>query len=189
MPIIACLGWGSLVWDARTLPIQRGWFDDGPFVKVDFLRQSDGGRITLVLDPSATATPTRSLWAIMDNMELENAKEALRMRESIPKNGAHNIGSWSRGAAAPALIVELPAWAEAHGIGSVVWTALPPKFQNQDGRVPTADEVVAYLRSLTGRVREDAERYIRRAPAQIDTPYRRKIEAALNWTPTDGGAA
>ena len=179
MPVIACLGWGSLVWDARTLPIQRTWFTDGPFAQIDFLRQSQDGRMTLVLD--ATASSVRTLWAVMDSANLDGARDALRAREG---SAVRHIGSWSRGGAASPLIVELPAWAEARGIDSVVWTALPPKSHNDDGRVPTADEVITYLSSLTGRVREDAERYIRRAPAQIDTPYRRKIEASLSWTPT-----
>jgi hypothetical protein len=34
MPPIAGLGWSSLVWDPRDLPVQRQWFTDGPFVQV-----------------------------------------------------------------------------------------------------------------------------------------------------------
>jgi hypothetical protein len=184
MPLIACLGWGSLVWDRRELPIQRLWFRDGPFVRVDFLRQSSGNRMTLVLAPAAPFV--RSLWALMDTAHLADAQEALRRREGIAgKNLPRHIGTWVRGHKCPDLIFELPEWAQARGIEAVIWTALPARFNDEDGQTPTADEAISYLRGLTGRAREDAERYVRLAPRQVDTPYRRKIEAALGWTPLE----
>jgi hypothetical protein len=179
--LIACLGWGSLVWDPRELPIQRQWFADGPFVKVEFTRQSNDGRITLVLD--SNSPPVRALWAVMDDADVNVAKESLRKRENIPPSKSNHIGFWSRSDAEPALIVELPKWAQAHGVDSVVWTALPSKLNGTDGQRPNVDEVINYLCRLTGAVRDAAERYIRFAPRQIDTPYRRRIETAFQWTP------
>jgi len=181
MAVIACLGWGSLVWDPRKLPIQRQWFDDGPFVKVEFMRQSDDGRITLVLD--SDALPVRSLWAVMDIADLGAAKEALRKREKIPSSKATTIESWTKGQASPALITDLQQWAEARGVGSVIWTALPAKFNDVEGKKPDCGQVVDYLRGLTGTLKDNAERYIRLAPRQIDTRYRKTIEAAFQWTP------
>jgi hypothetical protein len=175
--LIGCLGWGSLIWDPKDLPIQKQWFSDGPFIKVEFTRQSRDGRITLVLNPDAC--PVRALWAVMDATDLGQAKEALRKRE---KSNSSSIASWSTGDAAPALVLDLTEWARTRGVQSVIWTALPSRFRETDGLAPTADEVVTYLKALTGQTREDAERYIRRAPLQIDTVYRRRIEGALYWT-------
>jgi cation transport regulator ChaC len=184
MPVIACLGWGSLIWDSRGLPTQRQWFTDGPFVRAEFLRQSRDGRLTLVLDPSASVV--RSLWAVMDATTLNEAREALRKREDIPEaNAKKHIQVWTRGDSAPAPLVGLPPWAVSRGIDSVVWTALPPKFENENGTAPTIDEAVLYLSGLTGEERVRAESYIRFAPRQIDTPYRRRIEATLYWTPRE----
>ena len=180
--VIACLGWGSLVWDPRSLPIRREWFKDGPFVPVEFARQSSGGRITLVIDERKEAVPVRVLWAQMLSNNLPEARDALGDRENIKeKDRPSRIGSWKRADAAPHNIPELSAWAEAHGVDAIVWTDLKPKFGNKD-RTPSAAEVVKYLRTRVGTQRDKAKRYIENAPIQIDTEYRRKIEAALNWS-------
>ena len=181
--MIACLGWGSLVWDSGALPICRHWFEDGPFVQVDFLRQSKDDRITLVL--SDAAAPVRGLWATMTDNDLERAKEGLARREGIPASNIYkSVGSWTRGDAAPVGMANLPQWAAAHAMEHVIWTALPPKFGGQE-RCPTADEVVEHLVGLKGAIRDVAERYVRRTPRQVDTVIRRMIEARLGWTPTD----
>lgn len=124
---IICLAWGSLVWDARLLPIQGHWFTDGPFASVEFSRQSGDGRITLVID--AKAAPVQLLWARMAVSDLNEALVALKVREKITaKNWKSLLGSWCTGSAAPLCIPSLPAWAQEHETDAVIWTALGPKY-------------------------------------------------------------
>lgn len=177
---IACLGWGSLIWDPRGLPIRRQWFEDGPFAPVEFLRQSSDGRITLVIDP--VAVPVRVLWAHMIPTDLSDARRALGDRERI-RDGASSadVGSWRQGEDAPATMPNLRGWAKSHDVDAVVWTALGPKFDGVEAS-PSAEKVIEYLRGLTGTKREHAERYVRCTPPQIDTEYRHRIEAALGWS-------
>ncbi len=78
---------------------------------------------------------------------------------------------------------DFPMWAAAR-IKAAVWTALPPKFEGSDA-APSSDQVVNYLRSLRGPTAVSAQQYIERTPAQIDTDYRREIEAALGWRRCD----
>lgn len=183
MSTIACLGWGSLVWDPRELPIQRRWFNDGPLVPVEFARQSQDGRITLVL--TEHTIPVRSLWAMMDATDIDSAKSALRKREGIPnRHQDRHIGSWSVGHQPPKLIPSLAEWALSHGLTDVIWTGLPPKFHDKE-QTPSTDQVVRYLTKLVGAKHEVAKRYIRLTPSQIDTPCRRRIEATLQWTALD----
>jgi len=179
--IIACLGWGSLIWDPRTLPIRRVWFEDGPFAPVEFSRLSSDGRITLVIDRGAA--PVRLMWAQMASTELDEARAALRDREQITaKEWNAFIGAWKRGDPAPDTIPEISGWAEARGIDGVVWTALGPKFDGlEKGDRPSVEQVIAYLSGLTGPRREHAKNYIEQTPRQIDTEYRRRIEASLGW--------
>jgi hypothetical protein len=120
---------------------------------------------------------------VMDDTELDAAQEALRRREGIHEDNSNYIGVWSQGEPAPTLILDLPQWATSHGVHSIIWTALPSKFNGENEHTPTCAQVVKYLSGLTGAARDTAERYIRLAPRQIDTRYRRQIEAILHWTP------
>jgi hypothetical protein len=181
MAQIACLGWGSLVWDPRELPVHRKWFSDGPFVKVELLRQSSDGRMTFVLSPNVQAV--RSCWAVMDAENLESGVQALQKREGNIRS--EHVGSWVEEAHEPSEVLALEKWAKSRGLNGVVWTALPCKFAGQEGRSPSVEEVVRYLSELTGATRDIAERYVRLAPRQIDTRYRRRIEASLGWLPID----
>ncbi|MCG8504247.1 MAG: hypothetical protein MI755_06550 [Sphingomonadales bacterium] len=179
MALIGCLGWGSLIWDPRCLPIRRGWYDDGPMIQVEFARQSKDGRITLVIDTSAQSI--RSFWALLDRTDIEEAIEALRRREVCAK---HHIGSWQSGREPPAGIIGVKNWLTARGLDAIIWTALPPGIGGNEF-TPSEKEVLSYLSRLTGSKRDKAEEYIRKAPKQTDTAYRRRIEAELGWSPIE----
>ena len=180
--MIACLGWGSLVWDPRELPVQGKWFEDGPLLRVEFARQSSDGRLTLVLLPAGTEV--RSLWASFSVSDIAEARKALGKREGLyDKNHETQIAIWSAADKRVSDPSSIGAWAQGLGLNGAVWTALPPRFRGEDGRVPTAEEAVQYLRDLPHEQRRNAERYIRMAPRQVDTLYRRRFELEFGWTP------
>jgi hypothetical protein len=178
--VVACIGWGSLIWDPRDLAVRGGWFGDGPLLPVEFLRQSRDGRITLVL--SETAEPVRTLWCLMSVCSLADAARSLRQREGIPDHCKQGVGCWPSEERRHAFSQAVESWAESLCIDAAVWTTLPPKF-GKDRREPSSDEVVRHLQGLPEDRRRLAEQYVRRAPVQIDTAYRRAIEKQLGWRP------
>ncbi len=183
---IACLGWGSLVWAPKGLPLRSQWFSDGPSIRVEFVRQSgkEHGRITLVLLSSVDEVTSR--WAEMDSEDPEVAREQLRLREGRPLR--RHIGLWRDGEPEPGSLPGLSEWAAARGVDAVIWTDLPPKFQGEEGRIPSVEEVAAYLKGLPSEPRAEAIEYIRKAPAQVDTACRREIARLLPRPPvTDCG--
>jgi len=183
--MIACIGWGSLIWDRRNLDVDGHWRPDGPMLPIEFARQSSDGRITLVLGRRFASVP--ALWSVFNTRDLEQARESLRVRENIPRSHAdESIAQWRRDenpVSEPDATIS--TWAAGKNLEAAVWTNLPPKYDGIDGRVPTENEVIAYLRTLEGQARAAAEKYVRRAPRQIGTAYRRAIETALGWTPID----
>jgi hypothetical protein len=181
--MIACIGWGSLIWDKRDLDVDGEWRANEPLWPVEFARQSNDGRITLVL--VQRFAPVSTLWSVFNTRDLARARESLRQREGVPRTRAGDlIAHWHRDER-PAFEPDptISRWATAKNLEAAVWTNLGPRFAEIDGRVPTENEVVAYLRALESKKRTAAEQYVRRAPRQIATAYRGAIERALGWTP------
>jgi len=179
--MIICLGWGSLIWNPRSLPISSNWRHDGPELPIEFARQSSDGRITLVIEHSAPELKVLS--ADLNITDLTSARNALADREGVSaKFMPRSIGYWSANEQSDhAEARAIGIWAEAGGHQGVVWTALKPRFGNAFV-TPTAEEVVAYLGTLSGEARKNAEKYIRSAPKVVKTPYRSLIEDRLGWT-------
>ena len=56
------------------------------------------------------------------------------------------------------------------------------KLFNVAMQLERSEEILVYLSGLNGEKQQRAEEYIRRAPPQIRTPYRRAIKREFGWT-------
>ena len=180
---IAVIAWGSLLWKPGPLRLASGWHPSGPALPLEFVRNSeDTPELALALCEGAQPCP--SYWAYVDAKDLSSARAMLREREKIDPTRPDWIGTVPapEGAASP-VAEHIEAWRVERGIDAVVWTALQARSRGSEGRVPSAQEVLDWLRGLAGDDRAAAEYYIRRTPAHIDTRYRRLIEATLGWRP------
>ncbi|MCC6195876.1 MAG: hypothetical protein IT518_15555 [Burkholderiales bacterium] len=159
---------------------------------VEFARESGvkrgnrGDRITLVICPDSS--PVQTYWVLLNVAEIESARMALAKREYDAADRAwadRNVGMWTReGDRAYGMeSTTVRTWALKKGLSGAVWTNLSCGFNGERGVMPSGAEVVAFLGSIADSAR--AEQYVRRAPAQIKTPYRRMIEQALGWLPYD----
>lgn len=174
-PKIACIGWGSLIWDPCGLPVKGEWQPDGPSLPVEFARQSSADHITLVIVKSAHRVPT--LWAELNVDSLAAGVEALKVRERVPY--ASSIGRWPNATnRVYPLTDEIAEWAQSKGISGVVWTALQPGMKGNRETVPTLEELTAHIGKLDGTTLAKATIYIANAPSQIVTPYRQALALA-----------
>lgn len=173
---IACLGWGSLIWKPDTLPLASEWFQDGPLMPIEFSRIGDGGELATAV--CMNAPPCKVQWAVLDVLSLDEAVQALRKREGIPDDRQDGVGVFTTTGSNVGVLAE---WASARQLDAVIWTALPPRFEDVEGLIPSVDDAIDYLRSLTGETLEHAHSYIRQVPSQIDTPYRREIFKKMRW--------
>lgn len=181
---IACLGWGSLIWDPRLIPISGEWFDDGPNLPIEFARESSDGRITLVI--TNVNYKVQTLWSLMTSNNIDDAKKSLAEREGITdKNIKYSIGFWDRetGDAHGLCSDDIGVWAEQLNIDSVVWTNLKYGFNGKRDVLPKCSEIIEHLNSLPDESKKVAEEYICKAPIQIATEYRKQIQIELGWNP------
>ena len=174
---IACLAWGSLFWNPGGLPIEGDWQVDGPPLPLEFARQSDDGRMTLVITESALSVPV--LWAPLRTDNLADAINALAKREKVTRLAS--IGRVPDGGNYSCADV-ITTWAGARGLTGVVWTALQPGMKGMRGQVPTLAEIKPHLDKLSSAARAKALEYLHRAPAQIETAYRTPLTTMLSET-------
>lgn len=195
------LGWGPLRWNPKQLQLADDkWHRSGPLLPIDFGRISEDlqeQQLTPVLVRGAKSV--RVLWARSAFDQLDRARQNLAALEKIHKEqigyvrrGDEGLEARSQLSAltnAEGLVRRIDSWREERGFDAVIWIDLPANFEQQrkaaghEGPL-NPDNVVEYLSVL---VESDsataAEDSIRRAPAQIRTAIRTRIEEFLAWQP------
>lgn len=172
---IACLGWGSLIWNPDELPLASEWHTDGPLLPIEFARVGDGGELATAV--CLNAPPCQVLWALLGVESLGEAVAALRKREKIPFDRDDGVGIFTLNSLTTGV---LGKWAAERELDAVIWTALPPRFEGIEGLIPSLDDVLSYLISLDGPTVRHAKFYMENVPEQIETPYRKEIKK-LGW--------
>jgi hypothetical protein len=177
----AVIGWGSLIWDPQDLQIVDDWYTDGPMLPVEFARVSSRNRLTLVLLDGAPLQQT--LWTLSRKATLTEAIRDLAIREGTV---APHIGRWSSSdthvGSEDRISAIIDLWARERELDAVVWTALGPKKPNGENGLAAEDDLIEYLRNLDKRGEAAAAReYVEKAPSQIKTPLRVRIQREIGW--------
>lgn len=176
---IACIGWGSLIWRPERLQIQNHWFEDGPILPIEFTRISNDNRVTLIIDTKAK--PIRTLWTFMTCNNIDEAKKSLIEREGVKKDSLiHCVNQDDE--TSDEIHTEIQNWLKKKSIDSAIWTGLSYSRKTNKNR-PSIERIISHLNEIEYNERQIAEEYIRKAPRQIDTEYRRLIEKEFGWKP------
>lgn len=183
---IAILGWGSLIWQPKTLAFdkEKEWKYNGPMLPIEFTRISNDGRLTLVIDNDAQKIQT--FYAVSLYKELDEAVLDLAIREGGTRKsiGYYNqkTDKFKPESFNDDLKQNIRVWTKSKSFDAVIWTNLGRKFKDKIGLDYNSDNVIKYLKTLPENIKIIAEEYIRKAPKQIQTPIRKEIEEKLGWT-------
>ncbi len=179
-PVIAILGWGSLIWDKHPdfSRHHRVWQFDGPLLPIEFSRISKtrAGALTLVVD-SSFGSHCKTAFAISKRADPEDAICDLRTREGTTKK---NIGFLFVDGSAhqtrdAAIGTTIETWAKQRSIDVVVWTDLQSNFEKTAGQPFSVPAAISYLASLPESGKFYAAEYIGKAPDFVVTPLRSEL--------------
>jgi hypothetical protein len=177
---IAIIGWGSLIWDARGLPIEKNWRKGGPRLPLEFSRVSRDGRLTLVVDYKNGAV-VETYYALSARADLDHAVGDLAEREGTTTKHIGLVDLSGRedpvnGRLEQAMTrAQILSWLATTEFDAAVWTALESNFESKTGRAFSVKNAIEYVEALAGFARERALDYFKNAPPEIDTPLRRKL--------------
>ena len=187
MSKIAVIGFGSLLWDLDDLApkVSGEWkMYEGPILPLEFslVSRKRHYALALVIDYGDGAScPT----CVIDSVrsEIGAAIVDLANRERMEPT---NIGFVDRNTGESHSHREETRntfwnWIEDSTYDGAVWTDGERNFEALTGRAFSLKTAQDHLRSLQGISLEEARRYIRNAPARVETPLRRALEGAPWW--------
>ena len=149
--IIYYIAWGSLLWNFKSLRIETEWTKSNIKFPLNFSRISDSGqgRLTLVIDK--IGEPNNVYYARTAFTNLNTAIEKLKTREkTLTKNiGFINISSNSVRTSLlnDKKINELINFAKKNKIDGLVWTEIPPNFDEVFGKPYSKENAIEYIES------------------------------------------
>jgi len=149
--IIYYIAWGSLLWNFKSLRIETEWTKSNIKFPLNFSRISDSGqgRLTLVIDK--TGEPNNVYYAKTTLSNLNTAIEKLKTREkTVIKNiGFINIPSntFRTSLLDDKKIHELINFAKKNKIDGLIWTEIPPNFNEAFGKPYSKESAIEYIES------------------------------------------
>jgi hypothetical protein len=166
------------------LKVSTAFLEGGPILPLEFSRISGDRRLTLVIDQTH-GIPCPTLYAESSESSLEAAIENLRMREGTNLRGIGcavtitetiSASSIARHKDSAERILE---WAKSNNFDATIWTALNSNFQERSAQnAPfSVSAAVNHVCSLDDAPKDAALNYIRKAPACVETPFRKAIES------------
>ncbi len=178
---IAILAWGSLIWDPRTIKYNKsvGWVPNGPKLPIEFARISGDGRLTLVIKEGCVEVQT--YYGISLYSEIDEAVLDLALREGCPKKRIGCVVKSNKFDLNNSIQSAIFSWLSINEFDAVIWTDLKSNFLDKLGFAFSETDALNYLKYLTLDKQIIAEEYIRKAPLEINTHLRQKIEDELKW--------
>jgi hypothetical protein len=178
---VAIIGWGSLLWDPRTLVHDGSWRPNGPVLPLEFSRRSSGGRLTLVVDHDH-GVPCTTYWTSSTHGDVDEVIDDLAVRETTTNRWVGLVDrrtgqAHGRDAATVRAVRE---WSAAHDLSAAVWTDLPGNFERHVGLPFSVPAAIEHLEELTEPDRTTARRYLQNAPAAVRTRLRSQLHT-LSW--------
>ena len=187
MSKIAVIGFGSLLWDLDDLApkVSGEWkMYEGPILPLEFslVSRKRHYALALVIDYGDGAPcPT----CVIDSVRSEIGAAIVDLANRERMEPA-NIGFVDRNTGESHSHREETRntfwnWIEDSTYDGAVWTDGERNFEALTGRAFSLQTAQDHLRSLQGISLEEARRYIRNAPARVETPLRRALEGAPWW--------
>ena len=187
MSKIAVIGFGSLLWDLDDLApkVSGEWkLYEGPILPLEFslVSRKRHYALALVIDYGDGAPcPTCVIDSVRSKIGAAIVDLANRERMDPTNIGFVDRNTGESHSHREETRNTLWNWIENSNYDGAVWTDGERNFEALTGRAFSLQTAQDHLRSLQGISLEEARRYIRNAPARVETPLRRALEDSPWW--------